>query len=66
MSNIVYVKNYFIYIILWEDYIMEQDIQVLRQRMAELVKNENLKYDDIYKMKLEIDDIIDKYYFEQI
>ncbi|PWL84324.1 MAG: hypothetical protein DBY15_01865 [Clostridiales bacterium] len=66
MSNIVYVKNYFIYIILWEDYIMEQDIQVLRQRMAELVKNENLKYDDIYKMKLEMDDIIDKYYFEQI
>lgn len=49
MSNIAYVKNYFIYIILWEDYIMEQDIQVLRQRMAELVKNENLKYDDIYK-----------------
>ena len=34
--------------------------------MAELVKNENLKYDDIYKMKLEMDDIIDKYYFEQI
>ena len=66
MSNIVYVKNYFIYIILWEDYIMEQDIQVLRQRMAELVKNENLKYYDIYKMKLEMDDIIDKYYFEQI
>ena len=66
MSNIVYVKNYFIYIILWEDYIMEQYIQVLRQRMAELVKNENLKYDDIYKMKLEMDDIIDKYYFEQI
>ena len=66
MSNIVYVKNYFIYIILWEDYIMEQDIQVLRQRMAELVKNESLKYDDIYKMKLEMDDIIDKYYFEQI
>lgn len=66
MSNIVYVKNYFIYIILWEDYILEQDIQVLRQRMAELVKNENLKYDDIYKMKLEMDDIIDKYYFEQI
>ena len=66
MNNIVYVKNYFIYIILWEDYIMEQDIQVLRQRMAELVKNENLKYDDIYKMKLEMDDIIDKYYFEQI
>ena len=66
MSNIVYVKNYFIYIILWEDYIMEQDIQVLRQRMAELVKNENLKYDDIYKMKLAMDDIIDKYYFEQI
>ena len=45
---------------------MEQDIQVLSQRMAELVKNENLKYDDIYKMKLEMDDIIDKYYFEQI
>ena len=45
---------------------MEQDIQVLRQRMTELVKNENLKYDDIYKMKLEMDDIIDKYYFEQI
>ena len=45
---------------------MEQDIQVLRQRMAELVKNENLKYDDIYKMKLEMDEIIDKYYFEQI
>ena len=45
---------------------MEQDIQVLRQRMGELVKNENLKYDDIYKMKLEMDDIIDKYYFEQI
>ena len=66
MSNIVYIKNYFIYIILWEDYIMEQDIQVLRQRMAELVKNENLKYDDIYKMKLEMDDIIDKYYFEQM
>jgi hypothetical protein len=66
MSNIFCVKNYFIYIILWEDYIMEQDIQVLRQRMAELVKNENLKYDDIYKMKLEMDDIIDKYYFEQI
>ena len=66
MSNIVYFKNYFIYIILWDDYIMEQDIQVLRQRMAELVKNENLKYDDIYKMKLEMDDIIDKYYFEQI
>ena len=66
MSNIVYVKNYFIYIILWEDYIIEQDIQVFIQRMAELVKNENLKYDDIYKMKLEMDDIIDKYYFEQI
>lgn len=66
MSNIAYVKNYFIYIILWEDYIMEQDIQVLRQRLVELVKNENLKYDDIYKMKLEMDDIIDKYYFEQI
>lgn len=45
---------------------MEQDIQVLRQRLVELVKNENLKYDDIYKMKLEMDDIIDKYYFEQI
>lgn len=45
---------------------MEQDIQKLKQRMAELVQNENLQYDDIYKIKLEMDDLIDKYYFEQI
>lgn len=45
---------------------MEKDIQELKQRMAELVQNDNLKYEDIYKMKLEMDDIIDKYYFEQM
>ncbi|MCI5892993.1 MAG: Spo0E family sporulation regulatory protein-aspartic acid phosphatase [Clostridiales bacterium] len=45
---------------------MEQDIQKLKQRMAELVKNDNLQYDDIYKIKLEMDDLIDKYYFEQV
>ncbi len=45
---------------------MEQDIQKLKQRMAELVKSDELNYDDIYKIKLEMDDLIDKYYFEQI
>jgi len=45
---------------------MEQDIQKLKQRMAELISRDDLKYDDIYKIKLEMDDIIDKYYFEQI
>lgn len=45
---------------------MEQDIQKLKQRMAELIQSENLQYDDIYKIKLEMDDLIDKYYFEQI
>lgn len=45
---------------------MEQDIQMLKQRMAELVNSDDVQYDDIYKIKLEMDDIIDKYYFEQI
>lgn len=45
---------------------MEQDIQKIRQRMAELLSSENLKYEDIYKMKLEMDALIDKYYFENI
>lgn len=45
---------------------MEQEIQKLKQRMAELASCEELKYDDIYKIKLEMDDLIDKYYFEQV
>ena len=45
---------------------MENDIMILKQRMAELVNNDNLKYDDIYKMKLEMDVIIDKYYFDEM
>ncbi len=45
---------------------MEQDIQKLKQRMAELAQNDNLRYEDIYKIKLEMDDMIDKYYFEQM
>lgn len=45
---------------------MEQDIQILKQRMAELVNSDELKYEDIYKMKLEMDALIDKYYFENI
>lgn len=45
---------------------MEQDIQMLKQKMAELVNSEDVQYDDIYKIKLEMDNIIDKYYFEQI
>lgn len=39
---------------------------MIRQRMAELANNEMLEYDDIYKIKLEMDDLIDKYYFEAI
>lgn len=45
---------------------MEQDIQKLKQRMAELIKNDDLNYDDIYKIKLEMDDLIDKYYFDHM
>ena len=45
---------------------MEKDIMELKQRMAELVANDNLQYDDIYRIKLEMDVLIDKYYFEQI
>lgn len=45
---------------------MEQDIQMIRQRMVELASNETLEYDDIYRIKLEMDNLIDKYYFEQI
>lgn len=45
---------------------MEQDIQMLKQKMAELVNSEDVQYDDIYKIKLEMDNIIDKYYFEQM
>ncbi len=45
---------------------MEQDLQILKQRLTELVSNETLKYEDVYKIKLEMDDLIDKYYFEQV
>lgn len=45
---------------------MEQDIQILKQRMSELISSEDVKYEDIYKMKLEMDALIDKYYFEQM
>ncbi|HIV86190.1 MAG TPA: hypothetical protein H9900_05200 [Candidatus Monoglobus merdigallinarum] len=45
---------------------MEKDIQELKQHMAELVSSDNINYDDIYKMKLEMDVLIDKYYFEQM
>ncbi len=45
---------------------MEQDIQILKQRMAELLSSDDVKYEDIYKMKLEMDALIDKYYFENI
>ena len=45
---------------------MEQDLQILKERLSELVSNETLKYEDVYKIKLEMDDLIDKYYFDQI
>ena len=45
---------------------MEQDLQILKQRLSELVSNETLKYEDVYKIKLEMDDLIYKYYFEQM
>ncbi len=45
---------------------LEQDIQVLKERMAELLTHDTINYKDIYKIKIEMDELIDKYYFEQM
>lgn len=44
--------------------ILENDFDVLKQKLAELAKKESLSYDDIYRLKLDMDVLIDRYYFE--
>ncbi len=43
---------------------MEHDFAILKNKLMELVQKEKLSYDDIYRLKLEMDILIDQYYFE--
>lgn len=43
---------------------MEHDLAVLKLKMLELVQKEQLSYEDVYRLKLEMDVLIDEYYFE--
>ena len=45
---------------------MQHDFDLLKQKMAELSRRETVDYKEVYRLKLELDKWIEKYYFENM
>lgn len=45
---------------------MQQDFEEIKKKMNDLFQQEKVDYKEVYKLKLELDEWIEKYYFENI
>nr|QGT50990.1 hypothetical protein Firmicute1046_0660 [uncultured Firmicutes bacterium] len=45
---------------------MQKDFEEIKKKMSDLFRQEKVDYKEVYKLKLELDEWIEKYYFDNI
>lgn len=45
---------------------LQKDFEEIKKKMSDLFRQEKVDYKAVYKLKLELDEWIEKYYFDNI